>query len=162
MRASSKWLLSNERHGTSTTSQGSLLHCLTTLKVKKFFLKSNVIWCTCVPHLWILPSVRREKQPAPLSTSLLQGVAGSHEAVSQPLLLQTRQPKCSQPLLIRHVFQHLNQLCYPPMDAFKYINILFILWRPELHTIFKVRLTSFDWLTMLCLMHPKMQFTPYH
>ncbi|XP_066855700.1 transient receptor potential cation channel subfamily M member 8 isoform X9 [Anser cygnoides] len=48
---------------------------------------------------------------------------------------QTQRP---QPLLTGHALQPLCQLCCPPLGAFQDLNILFGLWTPELHGIFKV------------------------
>jgi len=40
--ATSTWFLNASRDGDSTTSQGSLVQCFTTLSVKKFFIISNL------------------------------------------------------------------------------------------------------------------------
>lgn len=59
----------------------------------------------------------------------------------------------------------------PPSGAFKYFNILFVLWSSELNAISNVMLhqcwpntgiiASFGRLAVLCLMHPKMCFAPW-
>lgn len=72
--------------------------------------------------------------PPPLS--LLRKL---QRAVSSPLsllFLQIRQNKCPQTLLIGHAFQLCYKLCSSPLDAFKYLNIIFVLWSLELHAIF--------------------------
>lgn len=61
-----------------------------------------------------------------LSTSLLQEAAGN-EVSSQPPLLEISQTQIPQPLLTGHVFQHFHQLGCPSLDAFKCLNIVFIL-----------------------------------
>lgn len=37
-------------------------------------------------------------------------------------------------------------LCWPPLDEFKYLNIIFKLWSPELHATLKVRPQKLFWL----------------
>lgn len=59
------------------------------------------------------------------------------KGTSQPPFLPTRQPKCPQPLLAVHAFQPCWQLCCPPLNAFKYLTILFMLWKPELQAVLK-------------------------
>lgn len=81
-----------------------------------------------------------------------------------------RQHKCPQPLLPGHAFHLCHQFSCYPLNVLKYHNIFFILWRPEMHTIFKVsctsakysgRITSFVQFTMLYLMHSKMKFASW-
>lgn len=52
------------------------------------------------------------------------------------LFLQIRQKKCPQTFLIGHAFQPCYKLCFSPLDAFKYLNIIFALGGPELYAIF--------------------------
>lgn len=72
-----------------------------------------------------------------LCASPPQVAAGSSQITPWPPLLQAGQPRCPQPLLIPHDLQY--QLCYPPLDAFKFLKISVILWKPELPTVFKIR-----------------------
>ena len=51
------------------------------------------------------------------------------------------------PLLTGHVFQPCYQLYSPPVDNFRYLNILFMLRRPELRTVFKRRQHYLFWLS---------------
>lgn len=54
-----------------------------------------------------------------------------------------RSPLCAQPLLTGCAFLPCYQLCYPPLDVFKdlsNLSILFTLWIAALHAILKVRL----------------------
>ena len=67
------------------------------------------------------------------------GAAGSSEVTSSLPLPQTVQPECPQPLLIGYAFPLCKQLSCPPLSSFKGLNSLFILWSPELHTVFKVK-----------------------
>lgn len=51
-----------------------------------------------------------------------------------------RSPLCAQPLITGCAFLPCYQLCYPPLDVFKDLSILFTLWIAALHAILKVRL----------------------
>ncbi|KAK4811354.1 LOW QUALITY PROTEIN: hypothetical protein QYF61_027583 [Mycteria americana] len=66
---------------------------------------------------------------------LRYGAVESNEVNPQPPFLQNKQAKSPQLLLIGHAFQPFHQLCCPPLDAFKDLNILLKLWGPELHTV---------------------------
>ena len=65
--APSTCFLSTSRDGDSTTSLGSLVQCLTTLSVKKFFLISNpnLPWRNLRPLPLILWLVTWQKRPTP-------------------------------------------------------------------------------------------------
>jgi len=56
LSTASKQLLNTFRDGDSTTSLGSLCHCLTTLDEKKFFLihNPNLSWCNLRPFPLVL------------------------------------------------------------------------------------------------------------
>lgn len=66
------------------------------------------------------------------------------------------------------MFQPFYLLSCPPVCAFKDLDIVFVLWKPKLHTIFKFgqhqhlniikRMISLDHWAMLCSMYQKMQF----
>lgn len=83
----------------------------------------------------------------------------------QPLLLQARYTRCSLPLLIGeappcHTF---TSSVNPSLEAFKDFGIFFILWSPELHTLWwscisakrSGRIVSADWLALQYLTHPQ-------
>lgn len=103
-------------------------------------------------------------------------VVDSNEITIQPLLL-VGYCKCPLPL-IRHVFQPHYQLCSPPPGTFKYFNIklysgacsikislhrttLLQCWWGYTNTKYSGRITSFDRLAMLCLIHPTVWFATW-
>lgn len=135
MKALFKCLLNTNRHGAPMTSLGSMFQCLTILSVNF----SSLIFPSCIfvlfPH--ISSSVTRQKTSAPPSAlSLLRKF---QEVVGSPLSILFSKPSCPQPLLKVHASKPFYQLCYPSLDAFKYVNILFGYKSPEMHTIFMVR-----------------------
>lgn len=103
-----------------------------------------------------------------LCISLPQGAAKSNEVTCQPLLLQARYTRCSLPFLIGHALPHFYQFCYPPLEAFKDLSIFFILWSPELHTLWwscinakhSGRIVLADWLALQYLMQPQNAVCP--
>ncbi|KAK4829053.1 hypothetical protein QYF61_001858 [Mycteria americana] len=106
------------RDGDSTTSLGSLFQCLTTLSVKKNFLRSslNLPW--------------RNLRPFPLVLSLV--VVESNKVSPQPPFLQVKQPQLPQPLLIR-------LLRCPSLDTLQHLNVPLVVGGPKLNTGFEVR-----------------------
>lgn len=72
-----------------------------------------------------------------LSTSPPQEAVESNEVTPQPFL-QTKKCRSPQPLLIGYYFPPLHRFCRPPLDTFKYLNILFKFWGPKLQTVLKV------------------------
>ncbi|KAK4811244.1 hypothetical protein QYF61_022141 [Mycteria americana] len=67
----------------------------------------------------------------------------SNEVAPQPPFLQTIQAQSPQLLLRGHAFQPFQQLCCPPLDAFKYLHIPLKLWGPELHTVLQAKQPRF-------------------
>lgn len=66
----------------------------------------------------------QDQSPVPPFVFPLQGAAVSSGVTTQPYLLQTRERLC-------------HQLLCPPLCALMDLNILAILWSPELHTILR-------------------------
>lgn len=139
MRTLYKCLLNTHRCRASTTSLGSLFQCLTILTVNKCFLLPSLTlpWHSS----GLFPSGHRfqEQSSAPSPASTPQGAAESSEIASWPPPGQSR---CSQPLFTSSggALQTCHQLCCPLSDAFKYINMIIIVWGPELYAIVKMRL----------------------
>lgn len=70
---------------------------------------------------------------------------------------------------MRFVLCPCYQLCWPPLDSFKDLNIPFILRSPEQHAVFKVKLlqqknswkmTAFYWLAEMCSEPPHRAICP--
>ena len=122
--ATSTCFLNTSRHGDSTTSQNSLFQCLTTLSVKKFFLISNLNlpWCNLRPLPLVLSLVTWVKRPAPASLQ----APFSNKVSPQPPLLQTKQPRFLQPLLIRLVLQIPHQPHCSSLDTLQQLNVLLV------------------------------------
>lgn len=129
---------------------------------KETFPSASLILPWKLSDILLLPSVPRSRaQPSPYFPSF----AGTCIEQWGHLLFSSSPvwtAQYSQSLLRGHFLQ----LSYPPLDAFKNVNILFILWRPELHTIFwrgcnndkhSGRITSFDQQAMLSLMKKLMK-----
>jgi len=134
MRALSLWLLNTDRHRVSTTSLGSLLQCLTTLIAQK---------CFPVPSLTLLwqPSatpIGARSRAWHLSAPPPHKAAESSKVIFAPPPAWTAQ--VSSAFSHRTHLPTLLSVLVPPLEAFKDSNTLFILWRPELHMMFKVRL----------------------
>lgn len=79
----------------STTSLGSLFQGLTTLTVKKMFLTSSLN----------LPGTALSHSHTSWHRCPPQNVAERNGVMPQPPFLQTRQPKCPQPLLTGRALQ---------------------------------------------------------
>lgn len=70
----------------------------------------------------------------PSNTTFPQESVESNKAVPWNCFLQTWQVQSSQLLLTGYVFHPFHWLCCPPLDPLEHLNILFVLWGPELHT----------------------------
>ncbi|RMC17423.1 hypothetical protein DUI87_06004 [Hirundo rustica rustica] len=79
-----------------------------------------------------------EKRPSHLTTTTFQEVVESDEVTSESPFLQDKQPQLPQLSLTGYVFQAPHQTCYPPLNAFKCLNVLPKLRGPELDTALKV------------------------
>lgn len=148
------------------TSLESLLQYSTNLIVNNFFLMSCLNFplaqFSAIPSCAII-SYQWEKTNTSLFTLSSREIAESNEVTSQ-LLLLIRQLKCPQKLLTRHAFLPFYQLCWPPLDV--YILFFFFFcgvqnlkqysWWGCTNAKYRSRSTSFNWLAMLCVMHPKM------
>ena len=89
--------LNISRDSYSTTSLGSLLHCLTTLLEVKFFQMSNLnlLWCNLRP-LSSYCCYMREKADPHLTTTNFQRVVECKKVSPEPLLLQPEQSEFPQ------------------------------------------------------------------
>ena len=125
LSTTSKWFLSTFRDGDSTTSLGSLFHCLTTLSVKKCFLIShlNLPWCNLRPFPLILSPVRRD-QPQSRSNHL-SGIWRQNNVSPQPPLPQTKQLQTKQELPVS--LQNLSKP-YPALQPFFISSVYLLLW----------------------------------
>lgn len=119
----SKSLLNIDRHGSSITSIGSLLQCLTTLPVEKFFITSslNLPWGNFLPFLCILSSVTKVHRPVPL-TPPPQEFVKSNKVTSQLSVLQTRKLVFSSDLSL--LSQHM-----PSSSFTSFVALLWIISR---------------------------------
>lgn len=138
LRALPKCLMSTNRCVAPTTSLGSLLHCLTTLTGKKFFLLSTLSlpWHSSVPFLSILSSVPRGTvQHLPLHRELQRALG--HLLASSSPAWTTQVPSASPH---RTHLTTLFPALVPSLDTFRDFNTIVILRSPEMHTVFKVTL----------------------
>lgn len=103
-----------------------------TLTVTKCFLipTLNLLWLSFL----LFPSCHSRAELG-TTISLSQGVQRA-----EGLLLGLLYTGKSLPLLTGHAFQTHYQPCCLLLDIFTVLYILFIFWRPELHTVCKVRL----------------------
>ncbi|KAM9656645.1 uncharacterized protein ACIBXB_008917 isoform 1-T1 [Morphnus guianensis] len=134
--------LNTSRDGESTTSLGSLFQCLTTLSVKKFFLKIQskplflqleaISSCPISRHL-------TEETSNHLTTTSFQVVVESDKVSPQPPFLQTKQPQFPQPLLIRLVLQAPHQLGGPSLDTLQQLKVFPVVRGPKLNTVLEVQ-----------------------
>lgn len=137
---SSKQLLSTDRHETPGIL-GNLFQCLAISMVKRCFPNNPPPAQLCA--ISTLPSVisSQEQSLAPTSVSLLRALQRAAR-----LLLGLLFSRWSSLSVLSTFSQDIpsSQSCYqlgcPFLDFFKDLSILFKLWKPEKHTIFKVRL----------------------
>ena len=106
LSTTSKCFLNTSRDGDSTTSLGSLGHCLSSLS-ENFFLISNLNppWC----NLRTFPLILFLEEVNPhLATTSFQAVLESCKLSPEPPFLQTEQFQLLQLLPIRPVLQTLH------------------------------------------------------
>lgn len=135
-RALSKCLLNTDRHGALVSLLGSQFQCLTTLKVKNFFLiPSLTLHSATLFYCWL--PVRRDWYLPLHFLCPVETAVESNVVISKPSFLQTKYP---QQLLRGAACQPFQQLCCSPLNTFEDLSIHFIAWSPERHTTFKVSL----------------------
>ncbi|KAK4816402.1 hypothetical protein QYF61_016719 [Mycteria americana] len=126
-------------NGDSTTSLGSLFHCLTTLSV----IFPNI---QTKPLLMQLEDISSrpitcnlgEETDTDLTTTSFQVVVESDKVSPVPPFLQAKQPQLPQLLLIRLLLQTLHQLCCPSLDMLQHLNVCLVVRGPKLSTVFEV------------------------
>lgn len=108
-----------------------------------------------------------EELSTSLSISSSQKTVESNVISSQPPFLQITQTQSPQPLLMEHSFQPFHHFYCPPLDALEYLPSLLNCearnctqgCRWDCTNIECNRtIPSFDWLLVLCLLHPVMHF----
>ena len=134
-------VLNTSGDGDSTTSVGSLFHCLTTLSVKKFFLISNLNlpWHNLRPFYFISlrphPVTCHQWEETNLALSAITSRYWKSNKISpQPPLPQTKQPQFLQSLLIGYILQALHKPCCPSLALLQHLNVLSVLRCPNLNT----------------------------
>ena len=93
--------------GAATASLGNLGQGLTTLRVKNFFLISNLnlSCCSLKPLLLVLSLHALVKSPSPPLSQAPSGTGSCSTVSPEPSLLQAEQPQLPQPVLIAEGFQ---------------------------------------------------------
>lgn len=122
---SSTHLLHTLKDWDSTTSLGSLFHCLTTHE--EIFTKLNLTGATSGSFLvsHCLPFEKRAESPH----HNLHSVVAEHDGLSlQPPLLQTKQPQFPQQLLICLVLQPHHQLHCSSLHTLKHLLTSVTFW----------------------------------
>jgi len=123
LRALSKCLLNTERVGASTASLGSLFQCLSTLLVRKCFLRPslNLPWRSFEPFPCVLSLDTREKTSAhPSPLPLLRQLQRAMTLPISFLFSKLEKPR----VLTGHYFQPFHQLCCLHLGTFKDLNLL--------------------------------------
>lgn len=162
MTALFKCLLNTDRCETPITSLGRLFQCLATLMVNKCFLLSSLN--SFVPFLCIRSSVPRSEP----GTSLCFPSSGHCSEHFTDHLLSSSSPdwtaQCPQPLLTRHAFGSVTG-AFLWVLSWSLASFLYCAAQscPQYsmrgYTSSKYnRITSFDQLATLCLMHFTVQF----
>jgi len=115
LQATSNLALNTAREGAATASLGNLGQCLTTLRVKNFFLVSNLNLpsFSLKPLPLVLSLHALVKGPLQLSCRPLQVLAGCSKVFREPSLPQAEQPQLSQPFLPAEGFQPSDHCCGP-------------------------------------------------
>jgi len=112
LQAPSNLALSTAREGAATASLGNLGQGLTTLRVKNFFLISdlNLPSFSLQPSPLVLSLQTLVQAPLQLSQPL-QALAGCSQVSSEPSPLQAEQPQLSQHFLTAEGFQPSDHRC---------------------------------------------------
>lgn len=126
LRTLSKCILNNDRHRASTTSLENQFQCLSILMIQKCFLIPSLIvpWNSLVPF----PSCHQFPRSRAWHPPLLPHLRELQEATTShlDLLFSRLHWICLQP--------HY-QFCFLLLDAFKDLNISFVLQSPEKQAI---------------------------
>ena len=83
---------------------------------------SMLVQLEAIPCSFITSYMREEADPQPTTTSI-QVVIESGKVSPEPPLLQTEQFQLLQLLLIRPVLQTPHQLCCPPLDTLRGLDV---------------------------------------
>lgn len=128
----SKCLFNTGRHGVTVTSLSYMFQCLTILTVQKCFLMQSVT-CWHSSALSVSRSKTEHLALLPPLCSCREHLLASSRLGNSCVLSLSSKDMLSSPATRLHC---------PPLDAFKDLNILFVLQSPELYTIFKARLNQ--------------------
>jgi len=137
--------LNTSRDGDSTTSLGSLLQCLTTLLVKRFFVISSLNLSggllEAISSRPIIHCLGEETNTC-LTTTSFQVVVESNKVSPQPPFFQTKKTQFPQLLLTGLVLYTFHQLHCPSLDMLQHLNVFLVARVPKLNTVFKVPSTG--------------------
>jgi len=106
LKAPSNLTSNTSREGASTAAVGNLFQCLTTLRIKNFFIicDLNLPYFSLQPFPLVLSLHALVKSLSSLLVGPLQVLEGCNKASLQPSLLQAEQPQLPQPFLTGEVF----------------------------------------------------------